>query len=108
MRTFWPPTFDYVSIRMWAAAVSGAVNLGLGLVLYLHHADVAFAFLYLPSFFTYILVYSVVNHGIEVATFSQIGLVAAGAVSFVFYYVLAWWLIKAFQPATNWWPAKRT
>ncbi|HEY6307393.1 MAG TPA: hypothetical protein VI488_13140 [Candidatus Angelobacter sp.] len=108
MRELWPPTYDDFSVRGWAAALSGSVNLILGLLLYLHRVGFELLFLYLPGFFAYMFVYSLANHGIEVASVSRLGLVAAVIANFALYYFVAWWLIRAFRPATNWWPAKHS
>ena len=107
MRTLWPPTYDEISIRVWAAAGSLLVNLVLGLLICFRLAGIGVAIFSFPALFAYILVYTIVNHGIEVDTVSWLGVIIAAVINFGFYYLIFWWLISAFQPAKSWWPEKR-
>lgn len=107
MRKLWPPTYDDVSVRFWAAAVSVSANLALVSVLYLHLVCLEILFLYGPALFSYTLVSALVNRGIESDSVSWLGLIAATLVNLGFYYFVSWWLISAFRPARSWWPEKR-
>ena len=106
MTKLWPPTYDDFSIRFWAAAVSAAINLVAGLLVYFHAvAEPFFLLFFAPGLIVFMLV---TRQDFEGANFGWFGLSAGIVVNFVFYYLVAWVLIRSFRPATNWWPAKRS
>lgn len=101
MRKLWPPTYDDFSVRVWAAVISILVN-ALLWIFVSAGSFVAFLFLAFPGIFPAVILGS----GIE-DRFNWIGAGAWILTELAFYYFIAWWLIGAFRPATNWWPEKK-
>jgi hypothetical protein len=104
VRKLWPPTYDDFSIRFWAAAASGTINFAIAILLYFRLALFIILWTMAPAILTFMFVS---RQDFEGASFSWSGLIAGIAANFVFYYLVAWLFIRAFRPATNWWPEKR-
>jgi hypothetical protein len=105
MQKLWPPTFSDFSIRCWAAMFSGAFNLIVGLLIYLRAGGLFVIVSCLPGLCAAMLAS---RQDLEGADFSWLGLIAGTVANLLFYYLAARFLIIAFRPATNWWPAKHS
>jgi len=101
MRKLWPPTYDDFSIRVWAAIVSLVTNSVLW-TLALSRSEAAFWLLLFPGMFPA----AVLGCDFEDRC-TSVGVAAWVLTDLVCYYFIAWWLIRAFQPSTSWWPEKR-
>jgi uncharacterized protein HemY len=88
--------------------MSISVNLALGGFIALRLLPIYAMFLLcFPGFVSYILV---THQDFEVAGFSWAALITAVVANLVFYYFVAWSLIRFFRPskAVEWWPEKRS
>ena len=101
MRKLWPPTYDNVSVRVWAAFISAAINLLL-CVLFFSGSEVVF-WGALPGIMPAIFLSAMAGYG-EWEFIPIVGTAVVIACNFCFYYLVSWILINMFTPSTNWWP----
>ena len=106
MRQLWPPYHDDFSTRVWAASVSLLVHIVFAVLFCLRAFPYPMLILCAPGAVTFMMV---THQGIEEASFSWLGVIAATAVNIAFYYFVIWWLIRFLRPRDNsgWWPEKR-
>ena len=106
MHKLWPPTYDNLSVRLWAAAISVVVILFLWLLVKTTDSDTVFWFFAFPGMFPAMIVTGITHGDIE-GSLTPLAFMAWLLTEFAFYYSIAWVFISAFRPATNWWPEKR-
>ena len=105
MRKTWPPTYDNVSVRVWAVFGSATINLLLW-TLFFTGSDAVFWWA-LPGIMPAIFLSMMFGYG-DLEIMPALGTAVVIAGNFVFYYLVSWVLINMFTPSTNWWPERRT
>ena len=107
MRRLWPPAYDDFSIRVWAASFAILLNL-VGAVLIFRGGltDILWWFGF-PGAFAFV---PVAGGGIEEVDGwrAWCGFAAWLLANGVFYYFVARFFIRLFQPVNGWWPEKRS
>jgi len=105
VRKLWPPTYDRISIRIWAIFGSVAINLLLWTLLLLG-SEGAFYWM-IPGLIPAFALGAMFDR--PEGTFVPIVGVAVFIIgNFGFYYLVSWGVINMFTPSKNWWPEKRT
>jgi hypothetical protein len=101
MRKLWPPTHDRFSIRVWAAIISFLLTLGFVVLALLCPQADSFYMFFVPGLLPVLII-----TGGWFSSLAPLGIVLMLALNMAFYFLVAWWLISAFEAKTNWWPAK--
>jgi apolipoprotein N-acyltransferase len=103
MRKLWPPYYDDFTLRVWAAVTSVVVSSVLWALAFSKPDSVMYCLMVPGAFAEMIVARRGVEEGITLP-----GLIAWMVTNAAFYYFIAWWLIRAFQPVKVWWPTKRS
>jgi hypothetical protein len=107
VRKLWPPTYDDFSVRTWAALSSILVNLAGLLCWFWFGALNVLWWIGFPGLFAFLLF----NGSIEEASSLGricIGMAAWVVINLLFYYFVARFVIRAFQPVKYWWPERQS
>src|SRR5262245_58199491 len=98
MRKLWPPTYDNVSVRLWAAATSAVVVLLLWLLAMNTDSDTLYWLFAFPGMLPAMVITSISQGDVE-GTITPLALIAWIVADFALYYFVAWVFIRAFRPA---------